>query len=48
MAGGYMGKLLFVNLSTGEIKDETPDAKLYRDYLEPWRPRLGSGNNEAE
>ena len=25
MAGGYTGKFLFVNLSTGEIKEETPD-----------------------
>jgi aldehyde:ferredoxin oxidoreductase len=33
MAGGYMGKLLFVNLSTGEIKAETPDESLYRDYI---------------
>ncbi len=33
MPGGYMGKILFVNLSTGEIKAETPDDKLYRDFL---------------
>ena len=33
MAGGYMGKILFVNLSNGEIKEETPDETLYRDYL---------------
>src|SRR4030042_3365061 len=33
MARGYMGKLLFVNLSTREIKDETPDESLYRDYI---------------
>ena len=33
MAGGYMGKLLFVNLSTGEIKEETPDESLYRDFI---------------
>lgn len=30
---GYAGKLLFVNLSTGEITVETPDDSLYRDYL---------------
>jgi len=33
MTGGYMGKLLFVNLSTGEIKEETPDESLYRDFI---------------
>ncbi len=33
MPGGYMSKILFVNLSTGEIKEETPDDKLYRDFI---------------
>lgn len=33
MAGGYMEKLLFVNLSTGEIKEETPDESLYRNFI---------------
>ncbi len=33
MTTGYMGKLLFVNLSTGEIKEETPDESLYRDFI---------------
>ncbi len=33
MIKGYMGKLLFVNLSSGEIKEETPDESLYRNYL---------------
>ncbi|MBN2041765.1 MAG: aldehyde ferredoxin oxidoreductase family protein [Spirochaetes bacterium] len=33
MLGGYMGKLLFVDLSTGKIHEETPDESLYRDYL---------------
>ncbi|NQT73129.1 MAG: aldehyde ferredoxin oxidoreductase family protein [Chloroflexi bacterium] len=33
MPDGYMGKILFVNLSTGELKDETPDENLYRDYI---------------
>lgn len=28
-----MGKILFVNLSTGEIKPEEPDEKLYRDFI---------------
>jgi len=33
MAGGYMGKLLFVNLTTGDIREEAPDVSLYRDYI---------------
>jgi len=33
MGGGYMGKILFVDLSKGELKDETPDEKLYRDFI---------------
>jgi len=33
MPGGYMGKLLFVDLSTGEINIETPDDSLYRDFV---------------
>jgi aldehyde:ferredoxin oxidoreductase len=33
MARGYMGKLLFVNLSTGEIREEMPDENLYRDFI---------------
>lgn len=33
MIPGYMGKLLFVNLSTGEIKEETPDESFYRKYV---------------
>jgi aldehyde:ferredoxin oxidoreductase len=33
MIKGYMGKILFVNLSTGEIKEETPDESLYRDFI---------------
>ncbi len=28
-----MGKLLFVNLSNGEIKEEIPDEQLYRDFI---------------
>ena len=28
-----MGKLLFVNLSTGEIREETPGENLYRDFI---------------
>jgi aldehyde:ferredoxin oxidoreductase len=30
---GYLGKLLFVDLSTGKINVETPDESLYRNYL---------------
>jgi aldehyde:ferredoxin oxidoreductase len=33
MTGGYMGKILFVNLSTGEIKEEKLDESLCRDYI---------------
>jgi len=33
MLKGYMGKMLFVNLSTGEIREETPDESLYRDFI---------------
>ena len=33
MAGGYMGKLLFVDLSSGTIKEETPDEGFYRKYI---------------
>ena len=33
VAGGYMGKILFVNLSTEEIKEEVPDEQLYHDFI---------------
>jgi aldehyde:ferredoxin oxidoreductase len=33
MAGGYMGKILWVNLSTGDIKVEEPGESLYRDFI---------------
>ncbi len=33
MLGGYMGKLLFVDLSTGKMTEETPDESLCRDYV---------------
>lgn len=33
MPGGYAGKLLNVNLTTGEIADEVPDDALLRDYM---------------
>jgi aldehyde:ferredoxin oxidoreductase len=28
-----MGKILSVDLTTGELKDETLDEKLYRDFI---------------
>jgi aldehyde:ferredoxin oxidoreductase len=30
---GWMGKILFVNLSTGEIKEEKPDESFYRKFI---------------
>jgi aldehyde:ferredoxin oxidoreductase len=33
MVGGYTGKILFVNLSTGDLKEEAPDEKLYKDFV---------------
>jgi aldehyde:ferredoxin oxidoreductase len=33
MSRGYMEKTLFVNLSTGELRDETFDEKIYRDFI---------------
>jgi aldehyde:ferredoxin oxidoreductase len=33
MLAGYMGKLLFVDLSKGKITEETPDEQFYRDYM---------------
>ncbi len=33
MAGAYMGKILFVDLSKGELKDETPGERIYRDFI---------------
>ena len=33
MSGGYMGRILFVNLSQGEIREEEVEEKLYRDFL---------------
>jgi aldehyde:ferredoxin oxidoreductase len=33
MISGYMGKLLWVNLGNGEIKEEIPDENLYRDFI---------------
>ena len=33
MSGGYMGKILFVDLSTGDIKEEPLDDKMCRDFI---------------
>jgi len=33
MAHGFMGKILFVNLSNGEITEEKLEEKVYREYL---------------
>jgi len=33
MVGGYMGKILWINLSTGEIKVEIPDEHLLRNFI---------------
>jgi aldehyde:ferredoxin oxidoreductase len=33
MAGGYLDKLLFVDLSRGRIREEKPDESLYRDFI---------------
>jgi len=33
MSGGYIGRLGFVNLSTGELKEEQLDQKLARDFI---------------
>jgi aldehyde:ferredoxin oxidoreductase len=33
MAGGYMGKILWVNLATGKTKDEKLDEKLCHDFI---------------
>jgi aldehyde:ferredoxin oxidoreductase len=33
MARGYMDKILWVDLSNGTLREETPDESLYRNYL---------------
>ncbi len=33
MSGGYIGKILFVDLSTGAIKEEALDEKMCRDFI---------------
>ena len=31
--GGYVGKILYVDLSENKIVEETPDDALYRDFI---------------
>jgi aldehyde:ferredoxin oxidoreductase len=33
MPGGYTGKILFVDLTTGKMKEESPPESLYRDFI---------------
>ena len=33
MVGGYMGKILFVDLSNGDIKEEPLDEQMAKDFL---------------
>ncbi len=33
MLGGYIGKILLVNLSTREINEDKPEESLYRDFI---------------
>ncbi|MBI4217051.1 MAG: aldehyde ferredoxin oxidoreductase family protein [Chloroflexi bacterium] len=33
MAGGYMGKILFIDLSKGQIREEAPAESLYHDFI---------------
>jgi aldehyde:ferredoxin oxidoreductase len=33
MARGYMGKILFADLSKNKLKDEAPDEKLCRQFI---------------
>lgn len=33
MAGGYMGKMLFIDLSQGRLWQEVPEERMYRDFL---------------
>ena len=43
MPNGCAGKLLFVDLSTGEIRSEPPDDTLYRDFIDCARRTGRSG-----
>ena len=33
MLGGYMGKFLWIDLITGEIREEIPDEQLLKDFI---------------
>ena len=33
MIKGYMGKILWVNLSNGTVTEETPDESLFKNYV---------------
>jgi aldehyde:ferredoxin oxidoreductase len=33
MPGGYAGKILFVDLTTGTVREESPPEKVYRDFI---------------
>ncbi len=33
MVGGYTGKILFVDLTTGSMREESPPESLYRDFI---------------
>jgi len=33
MPGGYMGRILFVNLTLGKVEEQRPEEALYRDFL---------------
>lgn len=33
MVGGYAGKILFVDLTTGSMREEAPPESLYRDFI---------------
>jgi hypothetical protein len=33
ISGGYVGKILFVDLSIGEIKEEVLEEKMCRDFI---------------
>lgn len=33
MPGGYVGKVLFIDLTNGTLKEEMPPERLYRDFI---------------
>ena len=41
MSGGYMGKILWVNLSTEEIKEEKPVEELKPEPVKEESPKEG-------